>query len=96
MSDAPMLEQELRERLKADFGSVEYRHKTYSAGCIIDYDFSEIRFRKRPWVPEWLFRWFAMPDMLDLIDRKVRETRERSKQMVLEAIKNTARETNER
>lgn len=85
-------QQKLMDRLKASFGTTEYKHKTYGLGVIVDYDFKEIRWRKKPWVPEWLFAWFAAPDMLDLIDCKMRETRERSRQMVMESIGNVGKQ----
>ena len=54
-------------------GAKRYTHQQYGLGSIVDYDASELRWFKKSWVPEWLFRWFAKPDMVDLLDRKMSE-----------------------
>lgn len=47
------------------------KYLQYGLGVVVGYDMNELRWHKKTWVPEWLFRWFATPDMLDLLDRKM-------------------------
>lgn len=49
-----------------------YTHQTYGLGVVIAKDLLDARYNKKPWVPQWLFNWFTTPDLLDLLDRKMR------------------------
>jgi hypothetical protein len=69
-------------------GPKVYTHQQYGLGCVVDYDRSELRWFKKLWVPEWLFRWFAKPDMIDLLDHRMAEVKEQDAKELYDRISN--------
>jgi hypothetical protein len=50
-------------------GQKRYEHQTYGLGVVVDKELlKSIRFQKRSWVPNWLWKLVATPDYVDLLN----------------------------